>query len=114
MEIIINDKPCGFVFNLHAIEQLDKVEGQDQSVFAFLASIVSGGYSGWRFENQKEPDFKKNYPEVSFKEFSQWLNKANYEEKEKAELEAVMNAWKESEAYKKWVKTSSKEAKKKK
>jgi hypothetical protein len=43
-----------------------------------------------------------------------WLDKANYEEKEKAELEAVMNAWKESEAYKKWVKTSSKEAKKKK
>jgi mevalonate pyrophosphate decarboxylase len=113
MEIIINDTKCGFIFNLHAIEYLDKVK-QQGSVFAFLASIVWGGYQGWRFAKQFEADFEKNFSEVSFEQMTYWLDKANYEEKEKAELEGVMNAWKESEAYKKWVKTSSKEAKKKK
>jgi hypothetical protein len=66
MEIIINDKPCGFVFNLHAIEQLDKVEGQDQSVFAFLASIVcrrisADGDLKIRFEADFEKELSLKY-----------------------------------------------------
>lgn len=98
MIIEINGKKVGTKFNNYAMEQIAAVKGSGS--FHFIISVIWGGYLGYCFVKQVEP-------EITFEEIIDWVDNATDNETISEQVKLIQSEMLASQAYLKLVKKAT-------
>lgn len=100
--ITINGKELKVKFNYYAIEQFAGVKGEAGSNVAYTVKLLWGGYQGYCFAENKEP-------EITYAEILDWLDDNLDNAENLKEVAVIKDEFLKSKAFEKLIKKSLKD-----